>query len=396
MKVLQASFSPMGGAGNVAKSVGETLSKASGVEVDYFFLQELNLRKAPLENPVRTFRAFFDEFFVKKSSKATMITLNRAFNYAPEDLGNYDVIHFHWWYDINIAKLAEQLPNSTFVFTLHDDRALTGVCHSSGSCSNFIEGCQNCPVVRAPYRNEVARSFTKTRNMLSAPTKVKFVAPSEWMQKTALSAGIDQIGEIVVIPNPISNSFWVASPSTGHRAYDPKNNRIKFGFLAENINDPNKRLDRALNLVKGLRGLGYEVSIEIVGGGKVPYSDKTSSEPLGRLSTTELIQVASSWDALISSSESENAPVSIVEMAALGVPTVTHSSDPVDEILRKTGQRAIVQNWGAEVTDEFAEVLVSQIRGHQNSNHLRVSARENFGPEVVRQKLLKLYEVEKQ
>lgn len=370
------------------------LNQVDEVDSRVFFLHPSNLRSNPTHDLALTGRSFLDEVLVKNGKSKSMVTVLRSGkeNDLPEI--EPDVVHLHWWYDLDPDWLLRRYPDSRFVITLHDDRAFTGGCHSVGSCAKFLNGCAGCPIVRPFFRSLIESRFRDMRDGLSKFESLSFISPSENMEKVATAAGLGDIAPIEVISNPVDDVFWESSCSKAQRYRDiHRGSELRFGFIAQNLNDPNKNIERAISLVKTLNERGVRTKLELIGGGGVK-ADAELFLNHGPLSPEDLVSKAYLWDSIISCSDSENAPLVIAEMAALGLPTITHSTPSTDELLYKTGQYPIVRDWSEFPENDVVAVLEDLIG--QNSISMRDMIREktklNFGPQVIIEKLLKVYD----
>ena len=394
VRILQVSFSPIGGAGKVASLTQQMFSEISGVESEAMFLHESNLRESPLQTPAIFGRSMMDEFFLKKKGENSMLSVVRALEQRLVTSLRPDVIHLHWWYDLDLAQLASDFPNAKFVVSLHDDRALTGGCHSSGSCESFDSGCKNCPIVRPVFRHQVARSFSATRDSLQGLGNVHFIAPSEEMLRKAKKAGLSDMGSLSVIPNPIDPGFLETTTNYAPEL-ESRSNDFVLGFIAQNLDDPNKRISKAFDLVRRLHDRQIDVTLEIVGGGGDKL-DKTISRNLGPLKTNELIAVARRWDALVSCSMFENAPLSIVEMASLGIPVISDETLASGGLLEKTGQRSLIRSWDLGPTDGELISIIEMLASERStiSSRLIEETQSNFGWYKIKKQLMQVYGLE--
>lgn len=386
------SFSPFGGAGVVASRTHELLRSLPGIYSRVHFLHPTNLRINPLMQPSLTIRSLADEYFVKFPAASQMITLLRGQSKKVSVGPEPDVIHLHWWYDYDIQWLVKRYPKAKFVITLHDDRAWTGACHSTAGCMKFLEGCNACPIVRPAFHGLVSRRFRDTRQDLERFERIHFVAPTQHMKEVASIAGLSDIAPISVVPNPADGVFWNRPKSLIRQKTTTDHVFIRLGFISQNLNDPNKNLDRAIKLAEILTKGGYPTNLELVGYG-TPKTKSNLVTTLGPRSPRQIADIASKWNALVSCSDSENSPLTLVEMAALGIPTITHPSPGVEELLKKTGQRATVSDWDAFLespsSDELRRIvdLCSSTSDHEIASQAKLS----FGPERITRQLLEVY-----
>ena len=391
MRILQASFSPLGGAGRVARNTAKLLRAHTDHDVENFFVHRSNIRQDPLSVPSITASSLFDEYVVKRSDEKSMVSLLRSKGSALFPSAGYDIIHLHWWQDFDLEKLAFQNSSAKFVLTLHDDRAFTGACHSSGACEQHESGCKACPIVRAPFRPLVRREYVRARELLSNLPSVCFVAPSKGILETAKNSGLDEIGDIAFIPNPISEAFAELDESQiGTRAKED-DEIINVGFIAENLDDSNKRLYLAIDLVRRLRSSGMNLMIQVVGRSSNKFKENWIDHR-GTLAPEQIVELSRAWAALIVSSEFENAPLIIAEVGMLGVPTISDSSGGMGEILQLTGQSPMIEDWDSLSENETLEIG-KFISGENNQlgGSIRAASRKNFGFDSIVGKLLEVY-----
>lgn len=381
------SFSSSGGAGSVARETNEILNKNEVVSSTYF-LTESTLRKHPIKNVRYLPASLIDEFVLKRRTEMSMLSVVRSRSASIRLRSSADVIHFHWWQDFNLQQVARGHPNSKVVFSLHDDRAFTGGCHSAGICEQFEAGCLECPMVRNQFKSMISENFRKTRQDFEMFRDLHFIAPTEKIKKRAIRGGLGNIAKISIIPNPISNYFWGSFSEGSHIRSDV----LTFGFIASNLSDRNKRLELAVRLVERIRQAGFDVRLITVGS-SLPESLKTRVVNLGPLTSEQLAAQASSWNALILSSVYENSPVVIGEMASLGVPVITDENVNVAESLNTFGQKAIARDFENLFHVQGLQTLVDHVLSFDNEKrqNLRAVAERKIGTDLIFEKLMLAY-----
>jgi glycosyltransferase involved in cell wall biosynthesis len=121
------------------------------------------------------------------------------------------IIHIHNWFNVLSIKsicLLAQL-GYKIVFTLHDQRLMTGGCHYALDCEQFQSFCNSCPNFRSVFRPVVANSHKAAiRNLHNLSRELTLIAPSSWIGNQAAEssllaqAEIHQIGNILVGNSP--------------------------------------------------------------------------------------------------------------------------------------------------------------------------------------------------
>jgi hypothetical protein len=145
--------------------------------------------------------------------------------------GDSKVLHIHNWYNFLDLKWLALLEENGFevIFTLHDQRLMTGGCHYSGSCKNFESDCKDCPLSLKFLRYPVQRSQENTRKSLAELNRFKIVTPSEWLKSEALKSKILRTANITVIQNIFPRIEYELSP---YKSNFENGNEIKIGIAS--------------------------------------------------------------------------------------------------------------------------------------------------------------------
>ena len=387
MDVLQVSFSSSGGAGTVASTTNEILIR-KGISSTTHFLTDSSLRADPIANARYIPPSLVDEYLVKKNGQSSMFSLARS-HYSPEIFeSNAQVIHFHWWQDFNLPRIASLNPKAKTVFSLHDDRAFTGGCHSSGLCRQFESGCTNCPIARPLFRDLVKKNFQSTRADFELSPRRHFIAPTEAIKNKAISSRLADSSSISIVPNPIAESFW----NSGTRDTEGSNEALLLGFVAANLSDKNKRIELALSVVRRFREVGHNCKLVTVGS-NLPSALKSEVIYLGKLTSDEIASKAKDWDAVIISSIYENSPVVIGEMAALGVPVIADEKVKISESLKMFGQEPVATDLEQLGDPEKILNVIELLRSFdaRKREQLRLLARKQIGADSIFRKLMSIY-----
>jgi glycosyltransferase involved in cell wall biosynthesis len=153
---------------------------------------------------------------------------NSHFSYGRRgiDLTNHpairdaDVIHLHWVTNFQSPAsigLLQRL-SKPLVWTLHDQRAMTGGCHYTAGCTNFHSSCSHCPQLeRDPY-NVAAQSLNDQRTLVDSD-RITIVGPSKWMAEAARKSAIFSKADIRSIPYGVEEQCFspAVASDTRHR-----------------------------------------------------------------------------------------------------------------------------------------------------------------------------------
>jgi len=257
-----------------------------------------------------------------------------------------DIIHLHW---INQGFLSLQnlkkIINSgkVVIWTMHDMWPVTGICHHSGTCSNYQNDCGNCPLLHAPSPKDLSfRTFKKKKKIL-LNSGTAFVACSQWLQEKAEQSFLKTGNSFTNIPNPIDSEAF--------KPGDQKNARIDLQlpldkklllFGAYSISDKQKGIDYLMEATQLLQDLKEDVELVFFGDKKSELSDSIglNTHFLGYISDMKtIIKIYQSVDCYVTPSLQENLPNMIMESMSCGTPCVGFSIGGIPEMIthQKTG-----------------------------------------------------------
>lgn len=335
MKISQVSFSKIGGAGRVAGLISQALGEM-GHESSFRSFTDSNLRASPMANPVLTMLASLDELVIKKPIYSSQFSLLRdsypgfdSFTPLP------DILNLHWVSGVVSFPKLQQLTDSGvgLFWTLHDMRPFTGGCHHSGSCKNYMSSCSSCPQAQSPFSSIVELNLKKKLGF-SFLRGLNLIAPSHWIADLASNSALFNDSKIVVIPNPIDSIFFSKKESVA--LHPIPTSSIIFSLIANDLEDPNKRVDEICQVLHSLKEkyLDSQIKLLLIGARGQNFATKYSFvDWLGPLCPTEVAQTLGNVDVNISFSFVETAPLAIAECAAKGVPSVASDNHGAAELL---------------------------------------------------------------
>ncbi len=160
-----------------------------------------------------------------------------------------NVIHVHAFYNLLSLNTISQIINSgkKLFITLHDERMFTGGCHYSRNCESFIKSCERCPQATIFGKKLVSESQKKSIQIFSSTRNVQIIAPSHWIKEKAHRSKALKNCKIEVIRNPIPQVFFDSAA-----VEKIKEDRVKIGFVSQNIENPYKGIDLLLSAMNYL------------------------------------------------------------------------------------------------------------------------------------------------
>ena len=399
--VSHVTFSKLGGAGSVAKQLQEGQLKA-GMTSRLLTMTDSNIQSLLTKNPLLVGEALFDFFAVRISTDSQLFTL-----YRNGDNGRIkksiqqsdDVVHLHWTPGVlsneTISLLAKN--GRGCVWTLHDMLPFTGGCHHAGDCKGYIAGCENCPQVRNPFSANVTQAFRDKSRIFGCDSSVILVSPSKWLARQAAESQMLKDSTIYTIPNPVDCDLFSPGDSRSARdIFEISDDTFVIGCSAANLKDPMKNIKAIIDGVETLKGQwpSKEIQILAVGdGGLESQNVKVQTTGLIR-APGRMVAAYRAMDVFVSTSLSENFPMTLVEAAAVGVPVVCLNIGGMPEIVIN-GDSGRVLDSTADLPNVLTELLSSVSERQRMASNARTLALSQFDLPKVLKKYAEVYSVAK-
>lgn len=325
-KILQLSTGHLGGAGIAARNLNVGLNEI-GIHSTFVATSQTNYHLEMAESAIK--RKFSKSLigrgnslvnrFISSKSVFTLHSSSSSLENILQIAGGPDkaILHIHNWFNLlsiwDIEILLEL--GYKIVFTLHDERLLTGGCHSTLGCNLFNSGCNKCPEVAIPLQRTVSANFKSQSTLFKKfRTQITFIAPSAWISNQA-KVICDEAGlSLIVINN------YIPVPVNGKTDF-VHTSRKSLVFGVANV-DPKsfvKGGDR-LHLVDSLI---RENNLNIEFKDLRNYSENSFSKS----------EFWNHIDYLLITSRSENSPNIIFEAKGFGVPVLATDVGGIRELL---------------------------------------------------------------
>jgi glycosyltransferase involved in cell wall biosynthesis len=305
---------------------------------------------------------------------------------------DYDIIHIHNWYNLfslrEIRLLSETFP---IVFTLHDERIITGGCHITLGCDQFRESCQNCPALKVPHIS--LRKFKEdVRELVNPGASIAMICPSDWLLKKTI-AGIcsDNLKALAVIPNEVVVSTNLKRTSCVDISFDG----MRLLFVAADLNSEVKGLQVLLEALSNFHlrtGSTKKIELTLIGSGKVKVvpSELVNFKQVGPIPSGTVHQFMHDSNFLIVPSLSENAPNVIAEAQLLGLPVIASRVSGIPEMVQDSRSGFLFEPNSDDLIHTFARAF-SFTELHTLVNLAKVEAQKRHDSSEIFSKHLSIY-----
>ena len=381
MRIAQISTSSTGGAGIAATRLNDGLRT---LDIESTII-------SPGNNLVNTRSDFVSKLatLLQESATRQLYGIATPFSISKIDrdelIRNFDILHIHNWYNLLSTQDLKYLGDRTpLIFSMHDERLLTGGCHMTLGCNGFLEGCRNCPAV-VLGKSTISHVKESISELLIHLPKFEVVTPSHWM-KMQWDLAYPNIGSVsTIIPNIISH------PEATTRKFS-SDEILDIIFISANLLTPVKGLRNLISAITKY-DLTSNIRLHLVGKGVLKSLPKNLDVNVyGQLTPNEVSIVMKNSDLLVVPSLSENSPNVIAEAQLQGLPVLASNVGGNSELIvhAVTGflSNPDVDSLGLELRHllskpQFADISINAFnfaRGHWDnarniSSHLEVYRR---------------------
>lgn len=299
-----------------------------------------------------------------------------------------------------IRKLAAL--GKPLVWTMHDMWNMTGICHHAGYCQKFLGPrgeCGDCPLLEhKASKNDLSHKVWQHKRNLYDSVNINFVAVSTWLADTARKSSLMHDSDISVIPNAFDTTT-ISLPTKTAVSDNRDSARIIFG--AARIDDPVKNHHTLVEATKILADKYPQEAkrLELVTFGSLKDPDALKGVAirhthLGRISPEEIRDIYESGSVVVSTSEWETLPGTLIEGQAWGCVPVAldHGGQPdiIDHL--STGYLAPWSDNGKENALRIAEGILWGINNRNSVIQImQHSVIEKFAENTVAEKYIRLF-----
>lgn len=394
LSISHISFSKTGGAGRVADALSAQ-QRAMGHDASFYYITESNLKSDFVKNIPASLAAGLDNFVIKNPAHNSLVSLTRdSVNDSHlRKLPEGDVLHLHWINGLGrdaITKLSKRF--TSVVMTMHDMNPITAVCHQALECKGYLNGCSTkCPAVRRPFQNGMSKIWRAKMDFLCSFTNFQLIAPSRWLEKEAIEVTRNVEIPVNYIPNPMNPQLHMEATLTLSKEAT-ENPLTVFGFIANDIRDPNKNFRILLDVLTEASRSYKNFKLLVAGYGSdfflphaLPFVDF-----LGPVNGEELAGFYTDIDILVVPSTAENSPLVVAEAACFGKRIIMRDISAAHDFSSPAG---LVDLETFKSTDDLLQLILSVLqisRLSKNIDHQR-AALDYFSSQNTTLKNVQLY-----
>ena len=270
VSVIHVATSHTGGAGIAARRINSELNSV-GVKSSFYALSKKGFK--PQINEYALDRTLIQRLLGVSSRIMSDRLINQSFFSITSSPGvstewlirkvrrERAVLHIHNWFNLLTNRQLKKLISSgiPILVTLHDQRFMTGGCHTALNCTKFRDGCFSCPRIPAPFRPKIRHNNAIFSHLFNKPlANLRIVAPSRFIQSQAKQSNLLKMQEIVFVPNVLSRKYLQGIKRVGHK-YNSRD--LTFGIASLNNNDWLKGSDIVNSLIDHYKkdsGINFE------------------------------------------------------------------------------------------------------------------------------------------
>ena len=340
IRVVHLSASDNGGAFVVAQNLVNQMQSVGIVAEHLVFSGKKSTVKVSIfpiidklfKTGLHAFEKFIQLFYEKNKSVRFKFSLGKPgipFFFLGRKLESADIIHIHWinkgFIDIDELRKFKK----PIIWTCHDIWAVTGGCHLTNGCNQFMNGCGSCPMLSMPFPNDISRQLVQKKDGVYKNINLTFISPSKWMDKNIANSYLGKDRPHSVITNGVNTKTYK------HNGKENEEDIFVIGFVAANLNDENKALYRLIEAVKLLPDL-HTFKLLLVGKkkGEFTFEIPCNYEIVSDAHTADkMAELYNKMDAMAVTSTLETFPTTLMEATCCGVSVIGFNVGGVGELI---------------------------------------------------------------
>lgn len=335
-------------------------------------------------------RSFLDQVPVRRYRKRSGTLFSPAWTPSSrrfrKTIGEFrpHVVHLHWINSGFVGIRDFRALESGIVWTIHDKWAFTGGCHYNRECRKYVEACQDCPLLNAGRKDDLALRTFKRKEKYLMNKEFTVVSPSRWLAGCARESALLGKKRIEVIPNGLDTRVFRPVDKSAARkqlGLSQSMDLLLFGAV-DSLGDPRKGVQYLLDSCATLKvsyGRNFGVLVFGDNGKSSEFEKKLAKIGIGLRrfgfisEEEELARLYSAADAMLMPSLEEAFGQTASEAMACGTPVAAFDATGPKDIVdhKKTGYLA--EPMSAEDLARGVDWILAQ-----ESNKLSAAARKKI------------------
>lgn len=283
------------------------------------------------------------------------------------------------------------------VWVLHDMWPFTGICHHAGICEYFTDECGNCMYLGSGgHSRDLSRRFWRKKRDLYNEVPITFITESRWLEHKARRSSLLCDKPVTTIPSPFPAEYYYVTPPQhiDMLVTATKPNLILIG--ANCLDSRDKSPDTAINALNHIFDnypeIASHTAVYLFGDMHNPRildRLRMSHRWFGRINDPKILRyLMSSAKVILSTSQLEHIPTTLLEGMAGGAVPVTFDSHGRDELIthRENGYLARPDD-----EDDLAEGLLWALNADIDRQSQHDLVDRMFSPSVVARTYIKLF-----
>lgn len=392
MRILIVNSSTEGGAFVAAKRLYESLKSSQSLSVDFCTPSDAGEFSRKLFSRILAKVNKLLEIFLlgsrpKNNVPFTLGLLSYSPIFSRKKYVDTDVVNLHWLGQGFISLSALNRLRKPVVITMHDSWFLTGGCHLPGTCTQFMTGCQDCPLFTSERAKILVKKMFQKKRKFYKQNRVFFISPSDWLNNQLISSAIYVGKDYDKIYNVVSKEW--------QNQILPEYKLAKALFVALNpFHDLNKNFPLSLEIVDAVNKQ-TELELLVIGDNKIPGWAKRpylKALPIQRDGNT-LRSLFATAQYIFCTSKQENLPTVIIEGAHLGTKAIATQVGGIPELTDKLEEMIVIDEANLSgCVDEIVAELRNRSHANESVYSLKNKAHMTFDERSIRERYIATFE----
>jgi len=273
---------------------------------------------------------------------------NKNYNFSTNLVGSFyinqyvkdaDVLNLTWVNGgfLSLRDIAELTSlKKIILWRMSDLWPVTGGCHYSLGCNNFIDGCKKCPLVKGWF-SSIPGKINNYKSKKWETKNINFIAPSSWMERQVKSSPHFKSSTVKHILTGIDISHFKRVNGSKFRSELNLKSSKKIFLIGGNnpVLEHRKGWDLAEQALIRLHKK-YDFDLVVFGGSARKSDLPFETHFIGRVEYENLPKLYSACDVFLAPSREENYANTVIEAIACKLPVVAFEIGGMpDAILHK-------------------------------------------------------------